>query len=219
MHAVHTRTQPSRSDSDSLSKEDWVKAARDGLIDGGLQQVKVERLCRSLGVTKGSFYWHFADHPALMAALLKHWREHNTRPFLRVLKSPSLDPIHKLVEFAEIWLTEREFDPAFESAMRQWARVDAQVAAAVRKADGIRLRALRRIYETLGFDAATSLVRARIFYYHQVGYYTLQVAESQAKRRELLPIYFEVLSGFRWPSGGDVAERMHRLEVKDSPLS
>lgn len=137
----------------------------------------------------------------MLDALLKHWRDHNTRPFLRVLVAPSIDPIHKLVEFAEIWLSEREFDPAFESAMRQWARLDAGVAAAVRKADSVRLKALRRIYESLGFDAVTALVRARVFYYHQVGYYALHVVESQSRRRELLPVYFEVLSGFRWPVG------------------
>lgn len=57
-----SKAKPKPTGGDSLSRDDWVKAARAGLIEGGLHEVKVDRLCRTLGVTKGSFYWHFDDH-------------------------------------------------------------------------------------------------------------------------------------------------------------
>jgi AcrR family transcriptional regulator len=58
-----------------LSKEDWEGAALDAMAESGLAGVAVEPLARHLGVTKGSFYWHFADRDALLAAALAHWEK------------------------------------------------------------------------------------------------------------------------------------------------
>jgi AcrR family transcriptional regulator len=56
-------------------REDWIRAAADALSGGGVESVRVEALARDLGVTKGSFYWHFADRPALLDAVLTRWEE------------------------------------------------------------------------------------------------------------------------------------------------
>ena len=50
-----------------LSSADWEGAALDSLAEHGLAGLAVEPLARQLGVTKGSFYWHFADREALLA--------------------------------------------------------------------------------------------------------------------------------------------------------
>lgn len=54
-------------------RDEWVGAAVAALARDGAAGVKVEVLARDLGVTKGSFYWHFADRPALLAAVLERW--------------------------------------------------------------------------------------------------------------------------------------------------
>jgi AcrR family transcriptional regulator len=61
-----------------LSAADWEAAALDALADSGLAGVAVEPLARRLGVTKGSFYWHFADREALLAAALARWETGHT---------------------------------------------------------------------------------------------------------------------------------------------
>lgn len=38
-------------------------------------------------------------------------------------------------------------------------------------------------------------IRARVMYYHQVGYYARGVRESRKKRRTLIPYYTKVLTG------------------------
>jgi len=63
---------------ESLSSDDWTGVALDALARGGLAAVAVEPLAKQLGTTKGSFYWHFADRNALIAAALTHWEERDT---------------------------------------------------------------------------------------------------------------------------------------------
>jgi AcrR family transcriptional regulator len=61
-----------------LSAAHWETAALDALAENGLAGVAIEPLARRLGVTKGSFYWHFADREALLAAALTHWERSHT---------------------------------------------------------------------------------------------------------------------------------------------
>src|SRR5690606_28788071 len=56
-----------------LSAEDWALAALDVIAEQGLAAVAVEPLARRLGVTKGSFYWHFPSREALLVAALERW--------------------------------------------------------------------------------------------------------------------------------------------------
>jgi AcrR family transcriptional regulator len=39
----------------------WVEEGLRALGDGGLDAVRIEPLAQAIGVTKGGFYWHFAD--------------------------------------------------------------------------------------------------------------------------------------------------------------
>ncbi len=62
-----------------MSEQDWLMAAYEAMIEGGLQAIAVESLARTLGVTKGSFYWHFKNRDALLEGLVVMWEELGTR--------------------------------------------------------------------------------------------------------------------------------------------
>lgn len=59
--------------ADRLGPDDWTTAALLAIAENGSKNVSVERLARELGATKGSFYWHFKDRPALIDAALARW--------------------------------------------------------------------------------------------------------------------------------------------------
>jgi AcrR family transcriptional regulator len=73
-------TKPIR---ERLGRDDWADAALDAMLAGGLAAVAVEPLARKLGVTKGSFYWHFEDREALLQAALLRWEYTSTEAILR----------------------------------------------------------------------------------------------------------------------------------------
>ena len=65
----------SKAEKSRLSAEDWALAALDVIAEQGLAAVAVEPLARRLGVTKGSFYWHFPSREALLVAALERWEK------------------------------------------------------------------------------------------------------------------------------------------------
>jgi AcrR family transcriptional regulator len=62
-----------KSTSTRLSVQDWLQAGYTLLAEQGVRALKVERLCQQLGVTRGSFYWHFEDMDGYRAALVESW--------------------------------------------------------------------------------------------------------------------------------------------------
>ncbi len=191
---LSTRTRLRREGA--FGRDDWLAAARKSLVKGGIDQVKIEQLAKHLDLTRGSFYYHFRSRAELLHALLDHWEATNTGPMLRAIDAAiATGPggIHALVS---MWIEEREFSPAYDSAVRDWARKDAKVAQVVRAVDGKRIKALTRLIEMYGYRGDEALVRARIMYFHQVGYYALEMHESMHERRRLEPIYMKALIGF-----------------------
>jgi AcrR family transcriptional regulator len=78
-----------------LAAADWERAALEAIADQGLAGVGVEPLSRRLGVTKGSFYWHFADRDALLAAALRRWEDARTERIIATVASVG-DPRDRL---------------------------------------------------------------------------------------------------------------------------
>lgn len=186
--------------AERLTRDDWISAARKSLIKGGVASIKVENLARQIGVTRGSFYWHFRDRNDLLRSLLQAWKQANTDPFRRVMHLHAGKPVYQLAEFFCIWLRPSEFDPDYDSAVRDWARVSTAAAQLVRQVDEARLDLLRALFQGLGFPKLEADIRARVMYYHQVGYYALRLKETMDYRRSVFPTYFKVLAGVPIPA-------------------
>ena len=85
----------STSGDTQLEPADWELAALAAIETGGLEAVAVEPLARKLGVTKGSFYWHFKNRDALLAAALARWEARYTEGIIAALSQVS-DPRDRL---------------------------------------------------------------------------------------------------------------------------
>jgi AcrR family transcriptional regulator len=178
-----------------LGRDAWVAAGRAALIAGGVARVRVEPLAAALGVTTGSFYWHFRNREQLLRALLGDWRERNSAALFAAVQRHGEAPRRALRALADVWIDETAYSPAWDAAVRDWARTSPEVERVVRQVDRRRIRLLQSLFRRLGFAAPEAFIRARIAYFHQVGYYALRIVESRARRRALLPLYLRVLAG------------------------
>ena len=84
-----------RGGSKGLTRQAWCLAALERIAAGGTSSVSVEGLARELGVTKGSFYWHFSDRAALIEAALEHWAEIATHRLITELSGID-NPLERL---------------------------------------------------------------------------------------------------------------------------
>jgi AcrR family transcriptional regulator len=129
-----------------LGRDDWLRVARTALLHGGPAAVRVERLAGELDITRGSFYWHFADRAELLDALLREW-EDELRDALTALPSLQGDAaVRELTAFLapRVAASERGDCPS-DAAIFAWAASDEAVAARVNAAELHRVEFLKRL--------------------------------------------------------------------------
>ena len=151
--------------------EDWLRAAAKRLVRGGPAAVAVEALARDLGVTKGSFYWHFRDRPALLAALIAQWEARATAPLIQRLRSHPGGSRARLQ--ALLATVAAEGGGSLDPAMRGWALTDDAARAALERVDETRLAFIAGEFAELGFAPPEAWTRARLFYLHLLGEHAL----------------------------------------------
>jgi AcrR family transcriptional regulator len=110
-----------------LSAEDWIEAGFRLIAEEGLRAVKIDRLSAALGVTKGSFYWHFADIAAYMEAVSAAWTADQRRARAELVSLRALPPEERLSAMMRHLAGPRQW--MLERAAREWARWDPNVAA------------------------------------------------------------------------------------------
>ena len=187
-----------KPNSKTLTKRDWVMGARKQLIRQGISNVKIEPLAKVLNVTPGSFYWHFAGREELYDELVQDWINTNTSPLHKAVEAAGSDPRQQYLAFFGVWVLERDFDPAYDQAIRDWARNSKKVARILHRIEDDRIKLLIQIFENFGYKGLDAEMRARVTYYHQIGYYAMNVRERRAERLMLAPYYAEILTGSPW---------------------
>src|SRR3546814_10487330 len=93
---------------------------------------------------------------------------------------------------------ENGFDPQFDMAVREWARISHPVARIVQEVDDQREELLADVFEGIGYMRREAVIRARVFYWHQVGYYAVGKQETVTDRENYLADYFEVFAGGKY---------------------
>jgi len=152
--------------SDQLSARDWLDRGLKVLARQGFTALKAEPLAKAMGVSRGSFYWHFADVAAFHAALLDHWREIAAeRIILGVEASAGTEP-------AIAVLLRRTFTIklALERAVRSWAASDAAARQAVQAIDKRRLGYVESLLAAEGLPPAIAQARAQVLYWAFLGH-------------------------------------------------
>jgi AcrR family transcriptional regulator len=174
--------------TDQLSAKDWLDQGLRTLAHSGFTALKAEPLAKAMGVSRGSFYWHFADIGAFHAAILKHWREVAAEQIIANLEAASDNDNPLLLLLRQAFGAKL----VLEKAVRTWATVDPAARAAVQAIDRRRLDYVESLLRASGFSPGIARARAQILYWAFVGFALsdrpLPRARQQAVLEELLRI-------------------------------
>jgi AcrR family transcriptional regulator len=172
-----------------LSVNDWVQEGFRVLAEDGVKSLTLGHLCTRLGVTKGSFYWHFSDMTAYRSALIDTWAtvRDEDRSFEDLA---SLPPRDRLLQMMTALVGPRHW--MLERAMREWARSEPTVAGAVRASDRSVVAAVRQAFLDAGFDRDQSEMRATATFATGIGFLHLSGSRpspmAAARREQFLDV-------------------------------
>jgi AcrR family transcriptional regulator len=153
-----------------LSKQEWIDVALRALAELGVDGVRVERLAETLGVTKGSFYWHFKDRSALLAEVLDAWKERATRDVIAMVDGKGGDARARLMLLGQ---TVFSSDGRLDRQVRAWAAVDPAAQTARNLIDTQRIAYVEGLFSALGFSSEAASARALFVYHALIGQFEL----------------------------------------------
>jgi AcrR family transcriptional regulator len=156
------------SRASALDAAAWIRAALNQLGEQGIDGVRVELLAKALGVTKGSFYWHFENREALLMAMLSDWRRRATLAIIERIEAQDDAADKRLRLLMQVpFQTRADGAAQVELSIRLWARRDPAVRAALHEVDELRLRYIAGLLRQIGFPPDRADARAILAYAFQ----------------------------------------------------
>lgn len=192
-----TDSKPSKRSK--RTADDWLLAAIAAMADGGVEKVKVERLAKQLGTTKGSFYWHFKDRADLLDQLIHYWVEKGTQDVMKFVTDGPDNPADRLPALLARALHEPVGSLSSaqgEMAIRSWASTAPHIADIVARTDQTRVDYVTQLLRDLGQPAARAKTQAQQLYLMLLGFYaqaSYATGAGDAAKRALLA-YVDVLT-------------------------
>ncbi len=204
------------ADKQRLSRDAWLDAAAGAIASGGFDNVRVLVLAKQLGVSRGSFYWHFRDHRDLIEGFLRRWRDRRLaeleylREYLHTNTSGSERGLRRALELvlSEAGRDMRRLRVAL--AIRDYARRDPFAASIVAEVDRARLAHNEQMLSRFTTNAEESRDLALLLYLTIVGgQLTVTSGEGELSVQRLEELVTTLVR--RWLAG---AEREQGHDVK-----
>lgn len=181
-----------------LSSQDWVREAIKVLLSRGVDEVKVDRLAKSLQITRGSFYWHFKSREELLERVLEFWDTRHEAFLEEWASEVDGQPGLRLWKLMNLWVRrdKRVYFPEWQAALQAWAKKSPEVAAMYRRQERAQVEALTRMFAKLGYDDVEAPTRGRIahLFFESHGYFVGQTGAPLKERLHHARRFFELLT-------------------------
>jgi len=182
---------PTKTAVGPLHREQWLEKALTIVSRGGGAKLRIATLVSEVGVTKGSFYWHFKSRADFIRSLIDYWHARYTltvSDYLDQFEGSAEEKLQKLMEMVFVEQLTR-----YDLAIRAWAIAEPKLRDLVKRTDDHRLNYLRMLFRGIGFDSEASDLRARVF----LGEAAWEAARfermSRGERADKAKAFFELL--------------------------
>jgi AcrR family transcriptional regulator len=165
----------------------WIESGLRALASGGPDAVRIEPLARSLGVTRGGFYWHFDDRRALLEEILDTWERASVDEVIERVEEQGGDARTRLRRLSGVAGSSDE-PLRIDLAVRDWARREQTVADRLRRVDNRRMDYLRSLFHDFCPDADDVEARCMVFYSLWIGSHFIAADHGRRTRADVLKL-------------------------------
>jgi AcrR family transcriptional regulator len=173
-----------------LAREDWLKAAL-SLCAAGIDSVKVAPLAERLGVTTGSFYWHFKNRRELLEALLDYWEHETTDMAIAAAREFAGSPTNRILFVMETVMKDNL--ARYDLPIWQWAQSDTRASIVFKRVLKKRFSTAAWMFSEAGFSREQAEIRGRMMVIYMMGETTL-IPDSMARRKEFIKLKHAILT-------------------------
>ncbi len=165
------QSTPKKKERSTLSAGDWEQQALVLIAEKGIRAVAIESLARRMGVTKGSFYWHFPNRDALLEQSLLRWEKHDEAN-LQASLGAIADPRERLRSFFRRTGREQLTHDVYSSLLT--AADHPKVEPLLERVAERRMKRIEAAFGEIGFTPEEASHRARLTYSTYLGFLQLQ---------------------------------------------
>lgn len=176
--------------TDRLTRDDWLKGSLE-MCAAGIDAVKIVPLAKHLGVTTGSFYWHFKNRRELLDGLLKYWEHEMTDVVIDAVKQHPGPPEKVILHVMQTVMSQGL--AAYDLPIWQWAQSDASASRVFKRVLRKRFSTTAQLFSAAGFSKEQAEIRGRMMVIYMMGESTL-IPDSMAKRMEYIQLKHAILT-------------------------
>jgi AcrR family transcriptional regulator len=166
-------------------RSSWIEEGLRALASGGPDGVRIEVLAQTLGVSRGGFYWHFADRGALLNEILDRWERSTTDEIIDQVERAGGSARAKLRRTFEL-TSSGEGILDVDLAVRGWARRDEAVAERLHRLDNRRMDYLRSLFRTFCSDPRDVEARCLLSFSLLIGNHFISADHGRRSRQQVL---------------------------------
>jgi AcrR family transcriptional regulator len=174
-----------------LSREDWIRGALELLSTAGIEKVKIVPLAEKLGVTSGSFYWHFTNRRQLYNELLEYWEREMTDKAIAQAKHFAVPPKERILLLMEQVMATGM--ARYDLAVWHWAQSDVAAQTVFQRTLDKRFAFAAWMFRQAGFSKIQAETRGRMMVVYMMGESTL-IPDAPGKRMRRLKLKHEILT-------------------------
>jgi AcrR family transcriptional regulator len=189
------------------TRSDWIQTGLAAVADNGPDGLRIDRLCRRLGVSKGSFHHHFAGAGDFKQALLAEYEVLVVEALNQAIEQTAADnPKAALANLtAAITGPESFYRPDLEVAMRAWAFADSEVRTVQERVDKRRLESLQGIWSSVLDDPAAIQTAALLPYLVGIGASLVQPPTPPDQLRNVYELLLDLVPDVDQPEAAGKA--------------
>lgn len=166
-------------------RDSWIEAGFQMLAEGGIDSVRVDRISKKIGLTRGSFYWHFKSRAEFLDAMLELWHQKGTHDIIAIVEQEKLSPNKRLATLLN--LTTKTPGPKYggkfaEMAIRIWGSKNPKAAKVIKQVDADRVAFVNKLLREMQVEPALASMLAELIYNAYVGMMSRDIPAKEAAR-------------------------------------